>query len=353
MAILARKLPANSAGDALSLSRLLIEMSQNEVYSVCEYKRRHSTDQAKTGLLHCALRRQNCNIQIREFIDLILKNGFDLEAQDVNGNTPLLYALYYVPEFQLVEIVNTLIGAGADVNALNKYGEGCLHLLLRRLSACNNHNMSIELEQSLIGILVTLLENGCEPTLSNEVGYTPIDAALSPTAWTLFCRALKRAGKSMENELLTLDNASGIVQLDEEIEERFSDVVAGKYLIKSRPPEHVFVRRYTNQPCYLCGGSNSLEERRAPFDEFISRVVEELGYGVHMMLCKHEYGDRCLEVQEEDSCHFLDYQPNEMSKGVRMNRSWRRHVAYRMWHRGILQTLSDCQNWAARGEVRL
>jgi hypothetical protein len=286
-------------------------------------------------------------------IDLILKNGFDLEAQDINGNTPLLYALYYISESQLVEITNTLIRAGADVTAQNHHGEGCLHLLLRRLSACNNYNMSVELGDSLVEILVMLLEKGCEPTLSNKVGYTPIDAALSPTAWPLFCRALERAGRSMEKEILALDNASGIVQLGKEIEEIFGDVTARKYMTRPRPPEDVYLRRYTNQPCYLCGGSNSLEEWRVPFDEFLSRVVDELGFRIHMILSRHKHGDKCLEIQEEDSCHFLDYQPNEMSKDTKRERSWRRHVAYRMWYKGILQTSSDCQSWAVCEESRL
>jgi hypothetical protein len=75
-----------------------------------------------------------------------------------------------------------LIKRNADIKAVNKYGEGSLHLMLRRLSACNNYNMSIESAEAMIEILVALLEKGCDPTLCNLVAFTPVDAAFSPTA---------------------------------------------------------------------------------------------------------------------------------------------------------------------------
>jgi hypothetical protein len=60
---------------------------------------------------------------------------------------------------------------------------------------CNNYEMSSETASSLIDVLVMLLEQGCDPTLGNVVGYTPLDAALSPTAWALLCSALERVKK--------------------------------------------------------------------------------------------------------------------------------------------------------------
>jgi hypothetical protein len=282
---------------------------------------------------------------------LILENGFDLEAPDVNDNTPLLNALYYMPEFQLVEVARTLIAAGADVAAVNKHGEGCLHMLLRRLSACNHYLMASETADSLVDILAVLLERGCSPILANTEGYTPLDAAMSPTAWTLLCRALEKVGGSMKKEILDLDDREGIVQTEAELEERFAEVTTHKTRTPPRPTE--YSRLYTDQPCYLCGGHSYMELRQPPFNEFISRVVEELCFGIHMVLCWHEHGEECLLIQEEDSCHFVDYCPNKMSRDVKRKRSWRRHVAYRMWHEGILRTPSDCQRWAADEEIGL
>ena len=102
LAILLSKLPANKRGnmkvakDVLSLTQRLIEMSQWEAYSTCEYRRRSNTEHAQASLLHYALRRQNSNIRILEVNELILAKEFDLEARDVNGNTPfsMLYTTY-------------------------------------------------------------------------------------------------------------------------------------------------------------------------------------------------------------------------------------------------------------------
>lgn len=331
----------------LSLVRLLMKRCKSEGYGTSEYKRGHGIEQSQTGLFHCALKRQNFNIHIRELIKLILENGFDLEARDINGNTPILYALYYIPIFQFVEVVNTFIKAGADVGVLNNYGEGSLHLMLRRLSACNNHNMPSSLAESLIEILVTLLEKGCDPTLGNKVGYTPIDAAFSPVAWPLFCCALERVGRQMNEEILYLDDHYGIVQLNREVEAKFLDLMSEVRTLPDLPAEETS-ESYSNQPCYLCGGLNAIEDRHAPFDEFRSRVADELGFGVHMMLCSHVHRDECQHIQQEDSCHFLDYRPHEMSREVLKERSWRRHVAYRMWREGFLRYPPDYQKWVVK-----
>jgi hypothetical protein len=72
-------------------------------------KRRRTAEHAEAGLSHCVLSRLNCNIQILELIKLILENGFNPEERYVNGNTSLLYSMYYTPEFQLIDVVSTLI----------------------------------------------------------------------------------------------------------------------------------------------------------------------------------------------------------------------------------------------------
>lgn len=352
LAILVSNLPVHSYGkaniteDVMILTERLLKKSQSEVYGRCQYKRRQTIEHGEASLLHCALRRQNCNIRILELVKLTLKSGIDLEARDINGNTPLLYALYYTPEFQLVEVANTLIGYGANLKAVNNYGEGCLHLLLRRLSACNNYNMCSETASSLIDILVVLLNNGCSPALSNIKEYTPIDAALSPTAWPLFCCALERAGKSI-NEILAIDCT---MQSDADIKEKSVDIVVRNAQTTSHQQGKGYSGMYTGQPCSLCGRHTDWKERQMPFDEFMSHVVEELGFGIHMKLFTHHDMSECLKVQEEDSCHSLDYHPGEMSLHGRRKRSLNRQVAYMMWREGILRTPLDCQRWAVRSE---
>jgi hypothetical protein len=164
--------------------------------------------------------------------------------------------------------------------------------------------MSGEAESSLIGILVTLLDY-CDPTSSNVVGYTPLDAALSPTAWVLFCSALKRVGKNVRNEILAVDDHCGIVQSDAEIEERFRHVVARGTWTTPGPsepklPRREYMERSTKKPCYLCGRRTDWRKRKTPFDEFKSQVVDEIGFGIHMVLYDHTDPGECLNVQAED-----------------------------------------------------
>ena len=317
---------------------------------MCLYKRSQANVRAEAGPFHCILSRLNYNIGTLELFKLILEHGFDLELQDVNGNTPLLCSMYYTPEFQLVEVVSTLLRAEADVLVLNKHGEGCLHLLLRRLSACNNYKMSHELASSVIDILVVLLKQGCDPTLGNVVGYTPLDAALSPTALPLLFSALERAGIDIMSMIQAIDDRSGIVLLDTEIKEKFAEVLRLTNLTEPLLLGPVYNGIHTDGPCYLCGCLSEERRRQAPFDEFASTVVEELGPGIHMMVCMHYYGDVCLRIQDDDSCHPLDYHPDTMTHERKRLRSLNRHVAYRMWRHGILRSPGDCQKWALGAE---
>lgn len=150
----------------------------------------------------------------------------------------------------------------------------------------------------------------------------------------------------MKEEILRLDARDQIVQLNTEIEETSSEIEADKSRIAPMPKEEGYSNQYTDRSCYLCGGYNNSETWRVPFDEFIRRVVYELEFGIHMVLCLHEDSDECLEIQEEDSCHFLDYCPSKMSAESKRKRSLRRHVAYKLWHDGILRTPSASQEWA-------
>jgi hypothetical protein len=347
-----RKLPMGTEGnteiteDVLRLIRLLIKYCRSEASSMCLYKRRHTTEPAKAGLFHCVLNRSNCNIHILELVKLILDSGFDLEACDVNGNTPLLYSMYYTPEFQLIEVVDALIRAGANIHVTNKNGEGCLHLLLRRLSACNNYKMNAKFAGSIVDLLVLLIEQGCDPTLSNVVGYNPVDAALSPTAWPLWCSALVGAKKDIKKILLAIDDSSGIVQFDAEVEEKFAEALKCTSRAVTRLPGEEYTGQHTDGPCYLCRGQSDKRVRQMPFDEFASLVVEELGFGIHMWLYNHYDNEECLRVQDEDSCYPLDYHPDAMPLDRKRKRSLNRHVAYLMWRDGILRTPDDCQRWA-------
>jgi hypothetical protein len=328
----------------MSLVHLLMRHCRpEEVHLTYQYKRRRGIDLAPTGLLHCALSRNNSKIPILQLLNLILEKKFDLEARDINGNTPLMYALFYTPQPALFEVVSALLKAGAMTDTFNKHGEGCLHLLLRRLNACDNNEMDLKSKKATINILVKLLDKGCDPTSPNVVGYTPLDAALSPTAWSLLCSALEEVGKNVKQEIQKIDQMSDIMLTDADIEERLEYILERRDSVVLKlshwtMPEIASGQHFAEQLCYLCGCGTDLVKREVPFDEFRSVVVDELQTGIHMVWYNHQnFGDEeCLSVYEEDSSHFLDYCPSKMTCEGRKNRSWRRHIAYLLWCKGVI-----------------
>jgi len=278
----------------------------------------------------------------------------DLEHADKNGNTALLYSLFYHPVLAVVQTATYWINAGADIHARNKYGEGPLHLLCRRLSACSIPNLSEDVQAGVVELLARLMrDKGCDPVQGSCFGYTPIDAAMTPVAWPLFCRALKQAGRDINDELKLLDFAAKVTwkpgELETLITEKVNEFISRR--VKEYPSP--IPRRYpennhahgegsgtaTSTTCYLCGGQADESKRSEPFDEFFSDIVTELGQGVHMVKCNHDDEQKCLQVHEEDSCYPLDYHPGvrEMMSAEKLReRSWRRHVAAGLWEAGLL-----------------
>lgn len=63
--------------------------------------------------------------QVAQAMPYLVSKGADLEARDYKGNTPLLCALARFNPFH-VAAAKTLIELGADVNAVDSAGEGCL-----------------------------------------------------------------------------------------------------------------------------------------------------------------------------------------------------------------------------------
>lgn len=350
LAILVGNLPRNAQdvgkldGTALSLIRSFMRKCQaEEVYGTYEYKTSRATKYAHAALLHCVLSRRNANIPIYEIVKLILDNGFDTEEQDINENTALLNAVYYSSQSEVTEITRSMLMKGANIHVRNIHKEGCLHLLLRRLSACNNREMSKTRADAFIDLLASLLQQGCDPTQENREGYTPFDAALSPTVWPIFCAALKKVDMDIRTHIRRIDRSNGIVQTDFIMVERSLSAIdiisTASRAHKTRQPKP---ENAVERPCYLCGRETVFEEDRTiPFDEFTSVIVDEIGVGIHMKLCKavngmHVNGDNCLWVHREGSCHLLDYYPGRMSSERKKARSWRMHVALDLWHEGCL-----------------
>ncbi|KAK3988936.1 hypothetical protein QBC44DRAFT_397199 [Cladorrhinum sp. PSN332] len=183
-----------------------------EACSIMQYKRPRGSDRAPTSLIHSAIARHWSGLltHVPQLLERLITRGVDLEATDRQGNTPLLYIVFY--------------------------------LSLKLLHAATMNMINAEL------------------LLANMGKGSPI--------------------------------------------------------------------------CYLCNRPPDPSLRDAPFDEFFSDVVDELGCGTHMIMNNHDEMEECLRIHEEDSTHLLDYHPLEMSPETLKERSWRRHVAWRLWERG-------------------
>ena len=369
MAVLAMNLtlpnhqPPISTTNIIKTMNLLLHNSTittADITGTLQYKRRKGViDRAPASLLHCTIPRRQQPQQHIHTLHHVFRwlvtnqckeiNNNGLERTDKNGNTPLLYTLFYTDPAHVSAKANVLLDAGADPQAMNNYGENALHLLCRRLGSCAAVNISGGKSRDEIVKLMTRLirEGGLDPVKGNRVGFTPIDAAMSsPAVFAVLCEALRECGRRMREEVRLLDAVVGVRSLSEcEVEGKVAEVLKiGRVPVVTKDVV-TFIgggekRRERGGSdaacCYLCGEMRETLLRPAPFDEFYTRVVDELGEGIHTVLYKHPCMSECLEVSEEDSCFTLDYHPVDMSRERLKERSWRRHVAAVLEERGLL-----------------
>jgi Ankyrin repeats (3 copies) len=108
----------------------------------------------------------------RDLVELLIGSGADVRARNRRGAEPLHYAAdgspgaeHWDPVAQR-EVIAYLIAAGADPNAFDKSGVAPLHRAVRtRCSAA-------------VGALI---ENGADPRLMNKSGSTPLHLAVQNT----------------------------------------------------------------------------------------------------------------------------------------------------------------------------
>lgn len=101
--------------------------------------------------------------------------GADINAEDVNGNTPLEWASGR--DYYGLEMMRLLIQLGANVNARNQAGKTILHLCVQY--------------ERFYSIFLLLLK-GADPTLPDESGQTVIDLALELNLTTVVNAMLNR-----------------------------------------------------------------------------------------------------------------------------------------------------------------
>ncbi|GIJ99060.1 hypothetical protein Aspvir_001184 [Aspergillus viridinutans] len=137
--------------------------------------------------------------EIVALINLLVGSGCDIEHENADGLTPLLYNAC-IPRWHGVVVLRELLQWGANPHATSHLGEGALHLAMAFSGPESVHG---QLEgDSLETRLGILLQAGCDPNLRDGYGHSPSEFALSsPRIWFQWCLAVERVGLSMEDVL--------------------------------------------------------------------------------------------------------------------------------------------------------
>ena len=319
--------------EILKILRLLIRYCDVDVCSVVEYTQINGPPQESlNGVLQIALSTgARLAGHLFEKFQMLLQHGCDLEEQNVHGSTPFLHGLAVVPDPELVSVTSLLLKAAANPFAVTARGEGCLHILLVRLSACNKYDMRVTEAKAITDLLVTLLRKGCSPHLQSRGGYTPSDIALSPTAWVLWCNALRKSGIDLARVLKQDDIDARVSYSDyDEINRIYKAALASKVQRAAEEPESI-------TPLIQCleckRGSNSWH-LRPPFDYFERCVFARDGEALR------------LHVSREKTNGTANDPPDCIPPSKGTEYSWRKHIASRLWRDGILSSPYEAQMWA-------
>lgn len=92
-------------------------------------------------------------------LQLLIKNGVEIDAMDPDMGTPLHYAVSSSSRTR----IEMLLKAHARVNAVNKYGDTALHIAVR---------------SNRIDTVRLLMQYGADPSIGNNSGLTPLTIAI-------------------------------------------------------------------------------------------------------------------------------------------------------------------------------
>ncbi|KAL2822234.1 ankyrin repeat-containing domain protein [Aspergillus cavernicola] len=138
----------------------------------------HATDPQGSTPLHLATQSGLC-----ETVSLLLEKGASVSATDKTGLTPLYHALSYGNEVVSLQLIKTLLSAGAASRVTGPNGESTLHLLapaLIQLSPGGSYEQDFSSRDNTdyLAEFKTLyknfVDNGCEHNALDNEGNTPL-----------------------------------------------------------------------------------------------------------------------------------------------------------------------------------
>lgn len=159
------------------------------------------------------------SVLFHQWMSLLIKEGYDLETTDYDGDTALLAHAATIGGYN-VYAVQWLLEHGANPNATNSNGHNAL---MRSMVSIKEWS---EPHRSLVGIkLRLLLKAGCNPNHRDQEGFTPSYYAIENPCWYEWCSALEFAGLDI-GDVLIRDRAQRTGNCDPLIVERSTAVQA-------------------------------------------------------------------------------------------------------------------------------
>jgi hypothetical protein len=128
--------------------------------------------------------------EISCLVNLLVCLGCDIEHENSDGLTPLLYNAC-IPGLNGLTVLKELLQWGANPHAKTHLGEGPLHLAIAYSIPGTVHgDLGLRYLQARLGLL---LKAGCDPNLRDHNGHTVSDFALSsPKTWFQWCHAMEK-----------------------------------------------------------------------------------------------------------------------------------------------------------------
>ena len=101
--------------------------------------------------------------KVQKCIEVLVKNGFNLNQVDENGNTVLMHALTAMPAKKSISILRNIVSSqSVDVQHRNVDGETALHIEIRRMGSMS------------LSIIKMLVEKGADINAESKDGLTPL-----------------------------------------------------------------------------------------------------------------------------------------------------------------------------------